>query len=52
MVAETLVGRRDLEFQLFKLLDAQELTTRERFAEHSPETFRAAIDTAAAIALD
>jgi butyryl-CoA dehydrogenase len=44
------VGRRELEFQLFEALDAEALTARPRFSEHSRETFLSAIDTALAIA--
>ena len=35
----TLLSRRDLEFLLFEWLRVDELTKRERFAEHSRETF-------------
>ncbi|HEX4987018.1 MAG TPA: acyl-CoA dehydrogenase [Burkholderiales bacterium] len=45
-----LLNRRDLDFVLYELLDVGALTERERFAEHSRETFDAAIDTAAKIA--
>ena len=45
-----LLNRRDLDFILYELLDVEALTKRERFAEHSRETFDAAIDTAARIA--
>src|SRR5919205_3700444 len=40
------VSRRDLEFQLFEALDTEALTARPRFADHSRETFLAAIDAA------
>ncbi len=43
-----IINRRDLEFALFELLDAESLTARPRFADHSRETFLAALDTAEA----
>src|SRR5437764_620732 len=45
-----IVNRRDLEFQLFEVLDIESLRERPRFAQHSRETMLAAIDTALAIA--
>ena len=45
-----LLNRRDLEFVLYELLDVEALTQRPRFAEHSRETFDAALETAARIA--
>jgi len=45
-----IVNRRDLEFQLFEVLDMDSLRERPRFAQHSRETMLAAIDTALAIA--
>lgn len=48
----TIVNRRDLEFQLFEHLDTEALTGRPRFADHSRETFLAALDTAEAIAVE
>jgi len=45
-----LLSRRDLDFILYELLDVESLTKRPRFAEHSRETFDAALDTAAKIA--
>ena len=45
-----IINRRDLDFQLFEVLDAEALTQRPRYAEHSRETFAAVIDTATAIA--
>jgi alkylation response protein AidB-like acyl-CoA dehydrogenase len=47
-----IINVRDLEFQLFEALDAEALTQRERHADHSRETFMAALDTAHAVALD
>ena len=45
-----IINRRDLDFQLFEVLDAEALTQRPRYAEHSRETFAAVLDTATAIA--
>ena len=45
-----LLNDRDLAFMLYELLDAESLTRRERFADHSRETFDAARDTARAVA--
>ena len=39
-----LLSRRDLDFLLYEWLRVDELTTRERFAEHSRETFDAVLD--------
>ncbi|MFI8480467.1 acyl-CoA dehydrogenase [Pseudomonas sp. NPDC078700] len=49
-MSETLLNARNLAFELYEVLDAEALTQRERFAEHSRETFDAAIDTARSIA--
>jgi alkylation response protein AidB-like acyl-CoA dehydrogenase len=49
-VAGKILSRRDLEFQLFEVLDTESLTTRPRYAEHSRETFLAVLDTAEAMA--
>ena len=45
-----LVSRRDLEFVLYELLRVGELTQRPRFADHTRETFDAALDLADRIA--
>ena len=45
-----IVSRRDLEFQLFEVLDVESLLKRPRFAQHSRETMLAAVDTALSIA--
>ena len=42
--------RQTLDFLLFDWLQAGELTARERFAEHSTETFAAVLDTCEKIA--
>ena len=49
-MSETLLSSRNLAFELYEVLDAEALTRRERFAEHSRETFDAAISTARNIA--
>src|SRR5512143_1724900 len=40
-----ILSRRDLEFVLYELLDVGALTGRARYADHSRETFDAALDT-------
>jgi alkylation response protein AidB-like acyl-CoA dehydrogenase len=47
-----IINRRDLEFILFELLDTEALTARPRYADHTRETFLAALDTAEALATD
>lgn len=49
-MTETLLCPRNLAFELYEVLDAEALTRRERFAEHSRETFDAALGTARSIA--
>jgi alkylation response protein AidB-like acyl-CoA dehydrogenase len=49
-MSETLLCSRNLAFELYEVLDAEALTRRERFADHSRETFDAAIGTARFIA--
>ena len=49
-MSEMLLSSRNLAFELYEVLDAEGLTQRERFAEHSRETFDAAIGTARTIA--
>ena len=44
VVKSTLLSRRDLDFLLYEWLRVDELTKRERFAEHSRETFDAVLD--------
>src|SRR3990167_2251692 len=50
MPESLLINRRDLDFQLFEVLQAEALAQRPRHADHSRETFAAALDTAHAIA--
>ncbi|MGV0795004.1 acyl-CoA dehydrogenase [Mycolicibacterium sp. XJ1819] len=45
-----LLSKRDIEFLLYEWLDVESLTTRERFAEHSRETFDAVLELSADIA--
>lgn len=48
----TILSRRDLDFLLYEWLDVVQLTARSRYADHSRETFDAAIDTCEQIASD
>ncbi len=48
----TIVNRRDLDFLLYELLEVETLCFRDRFREHSRETFGAVLDTALAIATE
>jgi butyryl-CoA dehydrogenase len=45
-----LLSRRDLDFLLYEWLDAELLTKRPRFADHSRETFDAVLDLSEQIA--
>src|SRR5262245_29524413 len=47
-----LINLRDLQFVLYELLEVETLTSRPRYADHSRETFEAAIDTALQIATE
>ncbi|AFK52468.1 acyl-CoA dehydrogenase [Tistrella mobilis] len=47
-----IINRRDLDFMLYDMLDVESLTTRPRFADHSRDTFDAAIDLSMKIATD
>jgi alkylation response protein AidB-like acyl-CoA dehydrogenase len=47
-----ILSRRDLAFLLYEWLDVESLTARERFADHSRETFDAAMLTCEEIATD
>jgi acyl-CoA dehydrogenase len=47
-----ILSRRDLEFLLYEWLDAETLTARPRYADHSRETFDAALQTSEQIATD
>ncbi len=48
-MAFPLLNQRDIEFMLYELFDSESLIQRERYAEHSRETFSAAIRTAIGI---
>lgn len=50
MNPRTLINPQEVNFQLYELLPTEDLTRRERFAEHNRETFDAAIDTARRLA--
>lgn len=45
------LSRRDLDFLLYEWLDVAELTSRERYAEHSRDTFDGILDLCADIAV-
>ena len=45
-MTDTLIDRRDLSFQLYEVLGVEVLAERERFADHSRDTFDAVIETA------
>ncbi|MFL9867036.1 acyl-CoA dehydrogenase [Paraburkholderia fungorum] len=47
-----ILSRRDLNFLLYEWLDVEKLTTAARYADHSRETFDAALDTCEKIATD
>jgi alkylation response protein AidB-like acyl-CoA dehydrogenase len=46
------MSRRDLDFLLYEWLDCEALTSRDRYTEHSRETFDAALDVSAQVATD
>jgi butyryl-CoA dehydrogenase len=49
---DELVGRKELAFQLYEVLDTNALCERERFSEHNKETFDAVMATAEKIATE
>jgi alkylation response protein AidB-like acyl-CoA dehydrogenase len=51
-VPSKLLSRRDLSFLLYEWLDVLSLTKRSRYADHSAETFNAALDTCEKIATE
>ncbi len=51
-MAETLIPRRELEFQLYEVLDIEALCAHPRFQEHSKDIFDATLNTAEKIAED
>lgn len=50
VTASRILSRRDLDFLLYEWLGVEALCERERFAEHSRETFDAFLDVSAQIA--
>src|SRR6476659_4235553 len=52
MATSLLLSRRDVAFLLYDWLDVESLTKRERYAEHSRETFDAVLDLCAEIAAE
>ncbi len=51
-MTDILIDPKELEFQLYDVLQAEALCNRERFVDHSRETFSAALSTAQQIAQD
>jgi len=51
-VSEELIHPKELDFQLYDVLDTEALIGRKRFEEHSRETFDAILETANKIATD
>ncbi len=49
---DKLISRRDLEFLLYEVLDVETLTQRERYRDHSRETFKDVLDLAHKIAIE
>lgn len=47
---DKLIARWDLEFLLYEVLKAEELCTRERFADHSRQTFDDILNVDSAVA--
>ncbi|RLL66075.1 acyl-CoA dehydrogenase [Streptomyces sp. Z26] len=52
MTPSLLLSRRDLDFLLYDWLGTESLLDRERFAEHSRDTFDAVLDLAAEVAAE
>ncbi len=46
------ISRRDLDFLLYEMLDAEGLCERPRFAEHGRDVFDPMLDAAESIASD
>ncbi len=51
-MSHAFINQRDLVFQLFECLKGDELLTRERFKDHSRETFMESLDTAFKLSRD
>jgi butyryl-CoA dehydrogenase len=47
-----LMSRRDLDFLLYEWLDAEALTSRDRYSEHGRDTFDAVLDLAEQVATE
>ena len=52
MATSKLMNRRDLEFLLYEWLDVEQLSGRERYAEHDRETFDGVLDLTEQLAED
>src|ERR1700712_2653371 len=50
--ADLILSRRDIEFLLYEWLDVEQLTKRQRFVDHSRETFDAVLELSAQIAAE
>lgn len=46
IMADQLIPRREMQFQLYEVLNTQSLCEKPRFEEHNVETFNAVIDMA------
>ena len=46
IMADQLIPRREMQFQLYEVLNTQSLCEKARFEEHNVETFNAVIDMA------
>ena len=51
-MASHILSRRDLDFLLYEWLDAESLIQRQRFSDHSRETFDAVLDLCEQLATD
>ena len=49
-MAAPILNARDLDFMLYELFDAEAMTERERYSDHSRDTFRAAMETGQTVA--
>ncbi|MCX7782037.1 MAG: acyl-CoA dehydrogenase family protein [Meiothermus sp.] len=49
---DKLISRRDLEFLLYEVLEVEALTQRERYRDHSRQTFKDILDVAYKIATE
>ena len=45
-MADQLIPRREMQFQLYEVLNTASLCEKSRFEEHNVETFNAVIDMA------